>query len=121
MVKHEELEIHLEELGQHSWWKALLNTVSGNYGSALYRFVARTPGADDPAKPHVVGVTFPVLRFQDLDNLTEPNAWIETARARLRELDHQLAGDGWQRSGETGRHWWSLTYTRAPAAQTHSL
>ena len=115
MFDKEELEIHLEELGQHSWWKALLNTVSGTYGSAQFRFVARSPGADDPTDTHLDGAMFPVMRFQDLDNLTEPNAWLDTARDRLRELDEQLAEDGWQRNAEVGRHWWSLSYTRAPA------
>lgn len=43
MVTSEVLEIHLEEYGQHSWWKALLNTVAGNSGSAQFRLVARRP------------------------------------------------------------------------------
>ena len=65
--------------GQHSWRKALLNTVSGSYGNAQFRFVARPPGQDDPAKTRVAGATFSVMRFQDLDNLTEPHAWLEIA------------------------------------------
>jgi hypothetical protein len=58
------LEVHLEELGQHSWWKASFNTLSGSYGSAQLRFVARPPGVDDP-DPHVLGATFPVMRAQE--------------------------------------------------------
>jgi hypothetical protein len=112
MVSNEQLEIHVEELGQHSWWKALLNTISGSYGSAQFRFVARPPGADDPAQPHVCGATFPVMRFQDLDNLAEPNTWLEIARGRLNELDQQLIQDGWQRTPQVGRHWWSRSYAR---------
>jgi hypothetical protein len=60
------LEVHLEELGRHSWWKALFNTLSGSYGSAQLRFVARPPGVDDPDRPHVLGATFPVMRAQQL-------------------------------------------------------
>jgi hypothetical protein len=104
------LEVHLEELGQHSWWKALLNTLVGLYGSAQFRFVARPPGPDDTGDHHVLGATFPMMRLQDLDDQTEPNAWIDTARERLDELDEQLVRDGWHRTGTTGRHWWSRTY-----------
>jgi hypothetical protein len=108
------LEIHLEEWGERSWLTALLNTVSGSYGSAQLRFVARRPGdrhvtSDDV----VVGATFPAMRFQDLDDLTEPNAWIDTARDRLRELDEHLTAVGWRREPGTGRHWWQLAYTDA--------
>jgi deazaflavin-dependent oxidoreductase (nitroreductase family) len=40
------IEVHLEEFGEHSWVKALVNTLSGSYGSAQYRFVARPSGRD---------------------------------------------------------------------------
>lgn len=109
----ETIEVHLEELGQHSWVKALFNTLGGTFGSAQYRFVARSPGEAHRAADHVVtGATFPVLRFQDLDNLHQPNAWIDTAQERLAELDEELHRRGWQRTGESGRHWWSRRYTR---------
>jgi len=111
------LEIHVEELGQHSLVKALLNTLSGTFGSAQYRFVARRPGTEGgDSAGEWVGATFPVMRFQDLDNLTEPNAWLDLARDRLQELDGQLAADGGQRLPGHGPHWWSLTYHRASAA-----
>jgi hypothetical protein len=109
------LEVHLEELGQHSWWKALLNTLGGLYGSAQFRFVARPPGPDVAGAGHVVGATFPMMRLQDLDDRTEPNAWIDTARERLDELDGQLVREGWRCSGTTGRHWWARTYVRERA------
>lgn len=113
-MQDETLEIHLEELGQHSWIKALLNTVAGSNGSAQFRFVARAPGADSDGQDHeCVGGTFPMLRFQDLDDPTEPNAWLDTARERLSELDRALLERGWQRQPGPGAHWWSLTYTRA--------
>jgi hypothetical protein len=107
------LEIHLEEWGEHSWIKALLNTLAGAYGSAQFRFVARTPGDDtDGSADRVMGATFPVMRLQDLNNLTEPNAWVDTARERVQELDQQLVRDGWERQAGTGRYWWSWSYTR---------
>ena len=105
------LEVHLEELGQHSWVKALANTLGGSYGSAQYRFVARPAGAPDRADNHVVtGATFPVMRLQDLDDPHSPNAWIETAHERLEELDRELRSRGWQPAAGTGDHWWSRTY-----------
>jgi len=107
----ETVEVHLEELGQHSWVKALANTLGGSSGSAQYRFVARSPGKEHHADDHVVtGATFPVMRFQDLENLNKPNAWIETAQERLEEIDAELLGRGWRRDSSTGQHWWSRTY-----------
>lgn len=107
------VEVHLEELGQHSWWKALLNTLSGSYGSAQYRFVARRTDQTDTPHSHVLeGATFPVMRWQDLDNERQPNAWSEVAHQRLEELEASLRDDGWRRctGTGTGRHWWSRTY-----------
>lgn len=107
------LEIHLEELGQHSWVKSLLNVLGGTNGSAQFRFVARPPGFDRGVADHVLGATFPVMRLQDLNDRTHPNAWIEIAEERLGELDQQLAAEGWERQPETGDHWWSRTYSPA--------
>ncbi len=109
----EVLEVHLEEVGQHSWVTGLLSLLGGGYGSAQFRFVARPPGADRGPADHVVGATFPVMRQQDLDDRSGPNAWIETAEERLQELDRQLARDGWLREPGSGPHWWSRTYIRA--------
>ena len=112
MTTPETVEVHLEELGQHSWVKALANTLGGSYGSAQFRFVACPPGSEHLAAEHVVtGATFPAMRFQDLENLTEPNAWIETAQERLEELDEELLGRGWRRESDSGKHWWSRTYS----------
>ena len=117
MSSYETVEVHLEELGEHSWVKALVNTIGGSFGSAQHRFVARPPGPEHRADDHVLtGATFPVMRLQDLDDLIEPNAWIETAQARLHELDAELLGRGWRRSSDSGKHWWSRTYVMgAPA------
>jgi hypothetical protein len=113
-MKTRRLEVHLEEMGEHSWGKALLSTLSGSYGSAQLRFVARGPGEHRHASEDLfVGDTFPVMRLQDLDDQVEPNAWLDVARDRLRELDEQLVGAGWEREPQTGRHWWSLTYSHA--------
>jgi hypothetical protein len=105
------VEVHLEEFGQHSWWKALLNTVTNTNGSAQYRFVARLAGAADKPEHHLrEGATFPLMRWQDLGNQHQPNAWSDIAHQRLAELDASLRGDGWRRCDGTGRHWWSRTY-----------
>jgi hypothetical protein len=117
----EKLEVHLEELGEHSWGKAFLNTMSGSYGSAQFRFVARPPGEHRHASDDLfVGATFPVMRLQDLDDQTEPNAWLDMARDRLRELDEQLVSAGWRRDPDKGRHWWSLTYSGIAPSAGHS-
>jgi hypothetical protein len=110
----EVLEIHLEELGQHSMVKSFLNVLGGSYGSAQFRFVARPAGPDRSSAEHVLGATFPVLRFQDLDNRTKPNAWVDTAEERLDELGVQLEAEGWVRQPGLGGHWWSRTYAREP-------
>ncbi len=111
MSTHALIEVHLEELGEHSWVKALANTLSGSNGSAQYRFVARPPGEGHHPSDHVVtGATFPVMRLQDLGDLHRPNAWIETAQERLQELDENLCAHGWRRYAADGRHWWSRTY-----------
>ena len=109
------VEVHLEELGQHSWARSLFNTLTGSYGSALFRFVARPSGEHDAHEHVAVGSSFPVMRFQDLNDRTEPNAWIDTAVERLRELDAELTEAGWSRDDKTGAHWWSLTYRRPPS------
>jgi hypothetical protein len=92
----------------------LLNSLSGSYGSAQFRFVPRRPGEHRDAREDVfVGATFPVMRLQDLDDPVEPNAWLDVARDRLCELNDELVEAGWHRDPRTGRHWWSLTYTDA--------
>ena len=112
MTETQLVEVHLEEVGQHSWLAGLSNLLGAGLGSAQFRFVARPPGPDKGSADHVLGATFPVMRMQDLDDRRRPNAWIETAEERLGELDGQLVRDGWVRRPETGRHWWSRTYTR---------
>jgi len=109
------VEIYLEELGEHSAVRALFNTLTGSYGSAQFRFVARGPGDHDADEHIAVGDTFPVMRFQDLDDRTYPNAWIDTVVERLRALDVKLSDMGWARNDRKGDHWWSLTYHRPPS------
>lgn len=107
------IEIHLEEAGERSWPAALASTLTGSCGSAQLRFVARPPGkAGERREECVFGATFPVMRFQDLDDLHEPNAWIDTAQERLDELDRRLRHEGWAPVDRAGRHWWSRSYTR---------
>ncbi|MET1058579.1 MAG: hypothetical protein ABWX84_03220 [Nocardioides sp.] len=110
------LEVHLEEFGQHSWVKSVLNVIGGSSGSAQFRFVARPAGPDRGEGDHVLGATFPIMRMQDPGNRTEPNAWLEIAEERLEELERQLASAGWSRLPGDGPHWWSRRYTRSTGA-----
>jgi hypothetical protein len=112
------LQVHLEELGQHSWVNALFSTFASLYGSAQFRFVARAAGVpDDPCRHVAVSATFPVMRWADLDDQVEPNTWVDLARERLEELDRDLVAQGWRRRGDRGRHWWSLRYDRTDERQ----
>jgi hypothetical protein len=54
MTTPQTIEVHLEELGEHSWVKALASTVSGSHGSTQYYFVARPPGTGHRPGDHVV-------------------------------------------------------------------
>ena len=118
----EVVELHLEELGERSWLRSLANTMLGTSGSAQFRFVAHAvdrlahANADDHCprslEPVRVGATFPVMRWQDLNDRTTPNAWLEVAEARLEEFDRDLVAEGWRRSDDLGRHWWSRRYER---------
>lgn len=111
------VEVHLEEAGQHSWVAALANTLAGTNGSAQYRFVARDSSQPDRPSSHVlVGATFPLMRWQDLDNQHEPNGWADLARERLGELDQTLRADGWRPCPRTGSHWWSRAYEAGGSA-----
>jgi hypothetical protein len=99
------VEIHLEDFGQHSWVRALVNVLAGHYASAQCRFVARRAEAPHTLSKHVaVGATFPMMRFADLDDQVEPNTWPGLARERLDELDEELTHLGWRRRPERGRH-----------------
>jgi hypothetical protein len=105
------MEIFLEELGERSWLAALANTLGGSYGSALFRFAGRVAAAEDD-RDDVVGATFPMMRLQSLDDVAEPNAWSELARAGLEDLDATLRSAGWHPEEPRGPHWWSLRYSR---------
>ena len=112
-------EIHLEELGQHSWLRAMVNNLTGSDGSAQFRFVARLAGLPDVPASHVAtGATFPVMRFADLSDEMAPNTWSGLAHQRLGELDAELVRQGWRRRPEPGRHWWSLRYHKPIADPT---
>jgi hypothetical protein len=116
-MQPERLEVHLEELGRSSRLARALGMLTGSFGTARYRFVARPP-AQDHDVVSVRGAAFLVLRAHDLDDLQEPHAWLDVARARLDELDLQLRATGWMPRGSTGPHWWSRTYVRDPGSPT---
>lgn len=106
------LEVHLEELGEHSWVRALVSTLGGSHGSGQYRFAARPPGADHGLRDHVLGATFPLLRWQELRDPEHPNGWIELAEQELEALDRRLREEGWSRGPDHDRAWWARTYER---------
>jgi len=106
------LEVHLEELGEHSWVRSLFNTLGGTHGSAQYRFVARPPGPDRGVADHVMGATFPMVRWQELKDRKHPNAWIDLAEQELEHLDRRLRDEGWERGPDHDRAWWARTYQR---------
>ena len=107
------VQIHLEELGKHSWTEAVLGAVIGAGGGPAYRFVAAPADPDHDASEHAaVGAKFPVMPFRDLKDLTEPDEWTDRAHQRLNELDAELTSRGWRRRAERGHYWWSLRYDK---------
>jgi len=110
VTKQQFLEVHLEEQQQPFWLAALANSLTGYFGSAQYRFVARS--SDDDVR--VLGAPFPLLHFLDPDNEDDPFGALAIARERLDELQTQLVADGWTPTGRSGQHWWSRTYARRP-------
>jgi len=91
----------------------MVNTLTGSYGSAQFRFGARLAGLPDVPASHVAtGATFPVMRFADLNDQSVPNAWAGLARQRLEELDAELVRQGWRRRPDRGGRWWSLRYDK---------
>ncbi|HYF72655.1 MAG TPA: hypothetical protein VD864_07525 [Nocardioides sp.] len=104
------IQIHLEEVGRHSWKSALFGAVIAGGGGPIYRFVAAAQGAGHEETDHAAaGARFPLQFFQDLDDETD-DKWTELARRRLAELDAELVRIGWHRLPERGPHWWSLRY-----------
>lgn len=106
------VQIHLEEVGRHSWKDALMSAVVGAGGGPLYQFVAAAPSAPHTGAEHAaVGAEFPLMPFQDPTDQTV-DEWTTLARQRLEELDAELKSGGWRRLPERGPHWWSLRYVR---------
>lgn len=107
------VQIHLEQLGRHSWIRAVLGAVMGAGGGPPYRFVAAPDDPDHEASEHAgVSEPFPVLPTEDLERQTEPDEWTDLAHKRLNELDTELLGQGWKRRADRGRYWWSLRYDK---------
>jgi hypothetical protein len=110
VTRQEAVEVHLEELGQHSWVKAVANMLGGSSGSAQLRFVACSPGKEHHADDHVVTGDVPGDETPGSRAPQPANAWIETAQERLEELDVDLLDRAWRRDSNSGQHWWSRTY-----------
>lgn len=105
------VQIHLEELGKHSWTRALLGAVLGAGGGPPFRFVAAPPDPDHDASEHAAaGQKFPVVPFRDLAEQAAPDEWNDLARRRLAELDAELVALGWRRRSDRGTYWWSWRY-----------
>ena len=102
------LEVQLEELDRRSLSHALADTVTGGFGSGVYRFTAHVPSEDGY---DVRGRPFAMAR-QDAEADDRPTATAARALARLCELDEQLQQSGWNKLAELGEHWWSLRYAR---------
>jgi hypothetical protein len=95
------VQIHLEEMGRHSWTQALLGAVIGSEDGPPFRFVAAPPDpAYDASEQVAARAGFPVV----------------LARQRLDELDAELVALGWRRRPDRGPYWWSLRYD-PPAAR----
>lgn len=104
------IQIHLEEVGRHSWKSALFGAVMGAGGGPVYRFVAAAPIPAHQESDHAAAsVRFPLQFLQDLDD-EGSDKWTELARRRLAELDAELVRIGWRRLPDRGPHWWSLRY-----------
>jgi hypothetical protein len=102
------LEVTLEE--KHtSFWKAALDLgLTGAFGSALYRFVARPDGGD----AEIEGDEFRMLRALAADEIAPAPGIDEDAALALQKLDRRIQEAGWRPEGR-GRYWWSLRYTKA--------
>lgn len=107
-----QLEIELEDYGSTSMLRRIATTLTGQYGTQSYRFVAR-PRADGPTDVDgLVSGTFAVLPLQlPLDDLDPRDATADDVVARWRDLQQDLEARGWEPTG-SGSHWWSTIYTR---------
>lgn len=105
------VQIHLEEMGRHSWSQALLGAVIGSGGAPPFRFIAAPPDPVHDASEHAAASErFPVVPFRDLSLRTGPDEWGALAHQRLDELDAELRSMGWRRRRDRGAYWWSLRY-----------
>ncbi len=109
----ERVEVALEDYGGTSLLRRIGTTLTGQYGTQLYRFVAR-PQGDEAASstPVAVSGTFPASPLDVTQDDVHPrNAWSEEAAGRLAEMEAELEAAGW-RVAEHGAHWWSRLFER---------
>lgn len=105
------VQVHLEELGKHSWAQALLGAVLGAGNGPVFRFVAAVPGPEhEAAEQAAAAARFPVVPFKDLEDRAQPDEWNRLAHRRLDELGAELEAMGWRRRHDTGPYWWSRRY-----------
>jgi hypothetical protein len=66
-AREDVVQIHLEEIGQHSCTDAVVGAVIGAGGGPAYRFVAAPSDSDHDASEHAaVGAKFPDLLSKQL-------------------------------------------------------
>ena len=90
----------------------MFQTLAGGWPTLYYRFVGRARSAD-PGWPEysIIGGTFPVIRWQSLDDVQGQGAWVDTIAECFDDLNQQLHREGWPPAGH-GAHWWSAVYRR---------
>jgi hypothetical protein len=107
------LTVEVEDAGHTSLLGSLVTTLSGQQGTQVSRFVARTTDTREPATVVAISATFPVgpLALIDGQGAAPDGGWPDEARSALEELDAQLLADGWH-STATGPRWWDRSYAR---------
>jgi hypothetical protein len=107
------IEVEVEDAGHTSVLRSVLTTLSGQHGTQLAQFVARTTDTSEPPAVVATSSTFPVspLALMEGQDAAPDGGWPDEARAALEELDTALVGEGWQCTA-TGTRWWNRRYTR---------
>ena len=114
------LTIEVEDAGHKSVLRSMITTLTGQHGTQLSRFVARTTESNEPGAVVATSPSFPVvplalmegpLPMMEGQDAAPDGGWPDEARSALEELDAMLVADGWQCTA-TGTRWWERHYTR---------